>query len=154
MRLKRYLKEEFIGMYKYGGLATEVYENPNPNEIRFMPTIYNEPKHPELMDCSIRFLALGSKQKLFIWASDGGVHYHVLEWLQLKKKIPTDVYGREPADIVSGYASPQGNKMKFERGYGLGTRGYDISKGIWDWLDKYFVNMPQLMNYIEKDGRK
>ena len=154
MTLKRYLKEEFIGTYKYGGKFTEVYRNPNPNEIRFMPTIYQEPNHPELMDCSIRFLALGSKQKLFIWASEGGVHYYVLEWLMKKGEIPEDVYGQEPADIVSGYASPQGSRMKFERGYGLGTRGYDISRDVWHWLGKYFVNIPQLMNYIEKEGKK
>ncbi|HRR49284.1 MAG TPA: hypothetical protein P5293_04955 [Bacteroidales bacterium] len=140
MRLKKYLNEEFIGVYKYGGWHTEIYENPNANEIRFMPSIQKTEEFLNPED-SIRFIAYAPSEQLFMWASDGGVHEFVLDYLHSKRKIRA-AWSLEANGVFAGYAARSGSKMEF-------TRGYSIHGDFdWEWLSKYFSNMNRVISYI------
>jgi hypothetical protein len=145
MRFLKYLQEKYTGIYKYAGHHTEVYENPSPNEIRMMPKIYkSSDTYP---DCSIRFIAYAPKKQIFIWASDGGIHMGVFKYLKQKGELGG---ARHIADtgVFSGYASQGGNKMQFERGYGLGAGEIDIRTSDWAYLNNYFGNMARVADYI------
>jgi len=86
MRFLKYLQENYIGIYKYAGMHTEIYENPSPNEIRFMPSIQKKEQHIDPEE-TIRFLAYAPTQQIFIWKSEGGIHDYVMDYLHSKRKI-------------------------------------------------------------------
>jgi hypothetical protein len=143
MRLKKYLQEEYIGIYKYAGEHTEIYENPNANEIRFMPTFQKSEKHIN-PDETIRFIAYAPTEQLFMWRSDGGIHDYVLDYLHTKRKI-RDAWSLEADGVFAGYAIPESGQMKFTRGYSVFGE-YD-----WSWLSKYFLNMGKVYSYIRSN---
>jgi hypothetical protein len=152
MRLKRYLKEEYMGLYKYAGAKARIYENPTPEEIRKMPDVYT--RSQQFPEATIKFIAFSPNKKMFIWASeDEGIHSCVLEYLQSIDKIPADEWGRFPESLFSGFASPDGDKMKFEWGLGYNMRDFEhIQTDGWEWVEKYFSNMDRVMAYIGNTG--
>ncbi len=152
MRLKQYLKEEYIGLYKYAGAQAHIYENPTPEEIRKMPDEYI--RSQQFPENAIKFIAFSPNKRIFIWSSeDEGIHSCVLEYLMNTNKIPTDEWLRAPYDLFSGFASIDGNKMKFEWGLGYNMRDFEhIEAKGWEWLSKYFSNMDRIMEYISNFG--
>jgi hypothetical protein len=152
MRLKKYLREDYLGLYKHTGARAHIYENPTPEEIRKMPDIYSRTQ--QFPQATIKFIAFSPNKKIFIWsAEDEGIHSCVLEYLQSIDKIPTDEWGRAPESLFSGFASIDGDKMKFEWGLGYSMRDYEgIQEEGWEWIEKYFSNMDRIMAYISNFG--
>lgn len=146
MRFLKYLQENYIGIYKYAGMHTEIYENPSPNEIRFMPSIQKKEQHIDPEE-TIRFIAYAPTQQIFIWKSEGGIHDYVMDYLHSKRKI-REAWNSSASGLFAGYAMPKGNKMFF-------TRGYQIFGGLlyeWGWLSKYFSNMNKIILYIRANS--
>jgi hypothetical protein len=127
MRLKKYLKEKYIGSYLPAGETFEderlaIYVNPDARDMQ------------QFKLNGMRFIADPNKKNLYVWDEEVEIHSFMLKHLIKKGLIPiTERY--LAGTLMVGSCEVRGSKMVITDTFG--DKKLDDS---WAWLDKYFSN--------------
>jgi hypothetical protein len=137
MKFLTYLQEEYCDVIKYMGTAHPVFENPTADDLK------------ELIGHDLRFTAVNSTKKLYIWRASISNHDSTVRYLINRKTIPPieDSVSTD-SNLFNGFAKIEGKKLSMGESddftfYDLDVLRERLQKN-WDWLKPYFTNL----NYI------
>jgi hypothetical protein len=145
------LTEEYLLGEKTERGYLEIFVNPTRKELN---SILDRYKHDPGYDEYIRFCAVSSKQKVYVWHGEMAIHSEIMERLSIKGDgIFKNPYRKK--GVLNGVAYKSGSEFVMEDSDMLDGAKYDGDKPYlqniltadWKWVDRYIKVTPWIEDF-------